>query len=62
MPLLPGLCLWHLGRTDEAASVFDRILWLNPVDLQGIRFRSPGRPFDPVARHEPSGFVADDEP
>jgi len=33
-----GLCLWRLGRADAAASVFDRLLWLNPGDSQGIRF------------------------
>jgi hypothetical protein len=29
-----GLCLWRLGRFEEAA----RILWLNPSDNQGVRF------------------------
>ncbi len=33
-----GLCLWRLGRFDEADHVFDRILWLNPTDNQGVRF------------------------
>jgi len=33
-----GLCLWRLERFDEAAQVFDRILWLNPSDNQGARF------------------------
>jgi tetratricopeptide (TPR) repeat protein len=33
-----GLCLWHLGRFDEAQHVFDRMLWLNPSDNQGVRF------------------------
>jgi tetratricopeptide (TPR) repeat protein len=33
-----GLCLWRLGRIDEAAEVFRRILWMNPADNQGIRF------------------------
>lgn len=33
-----GLCLWRLGRTDEALAVFERILALNPDDNQGIRF------------------------
>jgi hypothetical protein len=33
-----GLCLWRLGRFDEALTVFDRILWLNPSDNQGVRF------------------------
>lgn len=33
-----GLCLWRLGRFDEALDVFDRMLWLNPSDNQGVRF------------------------
>jgi uncharacterized protein with HEPN domain len=33
-----GLCLWRLGRFDEAARVFDRMLWLNPSDNHGVRF------------------------
>ena len=33
-----GLCLWRLGREDEAAALFERMLWLNPTDNQGIRF------------------------
>ena len=33
-----GLCLWRLGRVDEAEKVFDRMLWLNPADNQGARF------------------------
>jgi tetratricopeptide (TPR) repeat protein len=33
-----GLCLWRLGRFDEAGRVFDRMLWLNPSDNQGARF------------------------
>ncbi len=33
-----GLCLWRLGRFEEAQSVFDRMLWLNPSDNQGVRF------------------------
>jgi hypothetical protein len=36
-----GLCLWRLGRVDEAALVFERMLWLNPSDNQGIRFLLP---------------------
>ncbi len=36
-----GLCLWRLKRDDEAAVVFDRMLWLNPSDNQGIRFLLP---------------------
>jgi len=33
-----GLCLWRLGHFDAAGSVFDRMLWLNPSDNQGVRF------------------------
>jgi hypothetical protein len=33
-----GLCLWRLGRFDEAGLVFKRMLLLNPSDNQGIRF------------------------
>jgi len=33
-----GLCLWRLGRFGEAERVFDRMLWLNPSDNQGVRF------------------------
>ena len=33
-----GLCLWRLGRYDEAWDVFEKMLWLNPSDNQGVRF------------------------
>ncbi len=33
-----GLCLWRLERFEEAERVFDRMLWFNPSDNQGIRF------------------------
>jgi hypothetical protein len=33
-----GLCLWRLGCFEEAERVFDRMLWLNPPDNQGVRF------------------------
>jgi hypothetical protein len=33
-----GLCLWRLNRFEDAESVFDRMLWLNPTDNQGVRF------------------------
>jgi hypothetical protein len=33
-----GLCLWRLSRFEEAERVFDRMLWLNPSDNQGVRF------------------------
>jgi tetratricopeptide (TPR) repeat protein len=32
-----GLCLWRLGRFEEAGRIFDRMLWLNPSDNQGSR-------------------------
>jgi tetratricopeptide (TPR) repeat protein len=31
-------CLWRLGRFEEATRIFDRMLWLNPSDNQGVRF------------------------
>jgi tetratricopeptide (TPR) repeat protein len=44
-----GLCLWRLGRLEEAQRVFERMLWLNPADNQGIRLLtgdlSDGRPW-----------------
>jgi hypothetical protein len=33
-----GLCLWRLERFEEAERVFNRMLWLNPPDNQGVRF------------------------
>ncbi len=33
-----GLCLWRLGNRSEAEQVFERSLWLNPMDNQGARF------------------------
>ena len=36
-----GLALWRLERQPEAAAVFERMLWLNPSDNQGIRFLLP---------------------
>lgn len=32
-----GLCLWRLRRFEEALRIFDRMLWLNPTDNQGVR-------------------------
>lgn len=32
-----GLCLWRLQRFAEARRIFDRMLWLNPTDNQGVR-------------------------
>lgn len=33
-----GLCLWRLKRPREAEETFERMLWLNPSDNQGVRF------------------------
>jgi tetratricopeptide (TPR) repeat protein len=33
-----GLCQWRLGNYDAALQVFQRMLWLNPTDNQGVRF------------------------
>ena len=33
-----GLCLWRLGRLEDALRIFERMLWLNPSDNQGARF------------------------
>jgi hypothetical protein len=33
-----GLCVWLLGRVEEAEHIFERMLWLNPSDNQGARF------------------------
>jgi tetratricopeptide (TPR) repeat protein len=33
-----GLCLWRLGRFKDAHRIFQRMLWLNPSDNQGVRF------------------------
>jgi hypothetical protein len=33
-----GLCLWRMAQFDDASRVFDRMLWLNPSDNQGVRF------------------------
>lgn|GEM_PF-656522 len=33
-----GLCLWRLGQIEQARELFTRLLWMNPVDNQGIRF------------------------
>ncbi len=32
-----GLTLWRLGRGDDAAGVFERVLRLDPSDAQGVR-------------------------
>ncbi len=33
-----GSCLWRLGRFKEAEQIFNRMLWLNPADNQGVGF------------------------
>ena len=33
-----ALCLWRLDRSETAAELFERLLWLNPTDNQGCRF------------------------
>ena len=33
-----GLCLWRLGKPEDALAVFERTLSLNPADHQGVRF------------------------
>lgn len=33
-----GLCLWRLDRFKDAEEIFERMLWLNPSDNQGVRF------------------------
>jgi hypothetical protein len=32
-----ALCWWRPGRFEEAERVFDRMLWPNPFDNQGVR-------------------------
>lgn len=36
-----GLCLWRLGRFEEAERIFDELLWLAPSDNLGVRFVLP---------------------
>lgn len=36
-----GLCRWRRKDWDGAFDVFDRLLWLNPLDNQGVRFLLP---------------------
>jgi hypothetical protein len=33
-----GVCLWRLGRFEEAEHIFQELLWLNPSDNQGVLF------------------------
>lgn len=32
------LVLWGIGRMQDAAAIFQKLLWLNPGDNQGARF------------------------
>ena len=32
-----GLCLWRMGRFEEAQGTFERLLWLDPGDFLGAR-------------------------
>jgi hypothetical protein len=36
-----GLCFWRLGFFPDAERVFERMLWMNPSDNQGVRFILP---------------------
>lgn len=51
-----GLCLWRLGRVEEAEQVFERMLSLNPNDNQGVRSCCDdirhGRPWEELAARE----------
>ncbi|MEO5968374.1 MAG: hypothetical protein ABIQ95_00480 [Bdellovibrionia bacterium] len=53
-----GLCLWRLGEISEARKIFDRMIWLNPTDNQGIRFLlesiDAGEPWDEFQEKESS--------
>ena len=49
-----GLCLWRLEHWEQAERVFERMLWMNPSDNQGIRFLLPD-----VRAHE--AWVDEDE-
>ena len=41
MMAMQGGGLWRLQRWEEAEHVFERILLMNPLDNQGIRFLLP---------------------
>jgi hypothetical protein len=49
-----GLSLWRLRRHGDAVRVFERMLWMNPGDNQGIRYVLPA-----VRRGEPWRAVSD---
>lgn len=51
-----GLCLWRMRRFEEAERVFERMLWFNPSDNQGVRFLIEDvRARRPWADHESAG-------
>lgn len=33
-----GLSLWRLGELEKAREIFQRMIWMNPEDNQGVRF------------------------
>ena len=51
-----GLCLWRLGKSEEAGRIFERMLSLNPIDNQGVRFcleaLRAGRSWEDMQRDE----------
>ena len=52
-----GLCLWRLGFFTEAKRIFERMLWMNPSDNQGVRFALPAV----RAKRDWEEFVAEEE-
>jgi tetratricopeptide (TPR) repeat protein len=54
-----GLCLWRMGRVEEARRVLARMLALNPNDNQGVRFTladlDEGLSWEESMRREKSG-------
>jgi tetratricopeptide (TPR) repeat protein len=51
-----GLCLWRLEKFEDAARVFEHMLWLNPSDNQGVRFLIEDvRASKPWEDHESAG-------
>jgi hypothetical protein len=55
-----GLCFWRLGFFPEAKRIFERMLWLNPSDNQGVRFVLPAvrakRVWEEFAAEEEGGY------
>ena len=33
-----ALCLWRLGRFEDAVEVIEKLPWINPSDNQGARY------------------------